>query len=79
MTRGQAPTAQRTGYHSAALYLLPSVLERLTSRQPGIEPEVRIVRELGAGTAGEIAEGRAEPAPSVCVRALIRELRAVCR
>lgn len=47
-------------FRSAALYLLPPVLERLTARHPGIEPEVRVVRELGAGTAGEVAEGRAD-------------------
>ncbi|MDH6134401.1 DNA-binding transcriptional LysR family regulator [Kitasatospora sp. MAA4] len=47
-------------FRSAALYLLPPVLERLTARHPGIEPEVRIVRELGAGTAGEVAQGRAD-------------------
>lgn len=38
-------------FRSAALHLLPPVLERLTARHPGIEPEVRVVRELGAGTA----------------------------
>ncbi|MGW0938763.1 LysR family transcriptional regulator [Streptomyces sp. NPDC002666] len=47
-------------FRSAALYLLPPVLERLAARHPGIEPEVRVVRELGAGTAGEVAEGRAD-------------------
>ncbi|MDQ1040543.1 DNA-binding transcriptional LysR family regulator [Streptomyces sp. V3I8] len=47
-------------FRSAALYLLPPVLERLTARHPGIEPQVRIVRELGSGTAGEVAEGRAD-------------------
>ncbi|WEH38284.1 LysR family transcriptional regulator [Streptomyces sp. AM 2-1-1] len=47
-------------FRSAALFLLPPVLKRLTARYPGIEPEVRIVRELGAGTAGEVAEGRAD-------------------
>ncbi|MGW7080574.1 LysR family transcriptional regulator [Streptomyces sp. NPDC054866] len=47
-------------FRSVALHLLPPVLERLTARHPGIEPEVRVVRELGAGTAGEVAEGRAD-------------------
>lgn len=47
-------------FRSAALHLLPPVLERLTARHPGIEPEVHVVRELGAGTAGEVAEGRAD-------------------
>lgn len=47
-------------FRSAALHLMPPVLERLAARHPGIEPEVRVVRELGAGTAGEVAEGRAD-------------------
>ncbi|MFD3540873.1 LysR family transcriptional regulator [Streptomyces sp. NPDC058662] len=47
-------------FRSAALHLLPPALERLTARHPGIRPEVRVVRELGAGTAGEVAAGRAD-------------------
>ncbi|MFF1341241.1 LysR family transcriptional regulator [Streptomyces sp. NPDC058290] len=47
-------------FRSAALHLLPPALERLTDRHPGIRPEVRVVRELGAGTAGEVAAGRAD-------------------
>ncbi|MFE2419352.1 LysR family transcriptional regulator [Streptomyces hokutonensis] len=47
-------------FRSAALYLLPSVLERLAFSHPGIEPTVRVVREVGPGTAGEVAEGRAD-------------------
>ncbi|MEU8779554.1 LysR family transcriptional regulator [Streptomyces sp. NPDC048606] len=47
-------------FRSAALHLLPPALERLTARHPGIRPEVRVVREIGAGTAGEVAEGRAD-------------------
>ncbi|MFI6978530.1 LysR family transcriptional regulator [Embleya sp. NPDC050154] len=47
-------------FRSAALHLLPPVLARLTARHPGIEPRVRIVREIGPGTAGEVAEGRAD-------------------
>ncbi|MFJ3169901.1 LysR family transcriptional regulator [Streptomyces roseus] len=47
-------------FRSAALHLLPPALERLTARHPGIHPEVRVVRELGAGTAGEVAAGRAD-------------------
>ncbi|GAA0603980.1 LysR family transcriptional regulator [Streptomyces crystallinus] len=47
-------------FRSAALHLLPPALERLTARHPGITPEVRLVRELGAGTAGEVAAGRAD-------------------
>lgn len=47
-------------FRSAALHLLPPVLERLTARHPGIRPEVRVVREIGAGAAGEVAAGRAD-------------------
>ncbi|MEV0985754.1 LysR family transcriptional regulator [Streptomyces sp. NPDC049949] len=47
-------------FRSAALHLLPPALERLTARHPGIRPEVRVVRELGAGAAGEVAAGRAD-------------------
>ncbi|MER7622997.1 LysR family transcriptional regulator [Streptomyces sp. NPDC126503] len=47
-------------FRSAALHLLPPVLDRLRARHPGIEPRVRIVREVGRGTAGEVADGRAD-------------------
>ncbi|WP_256961923.1 LysR family transcriptional regulator [Streptomyces sp. NRRL B-24572] len=47
-------------FRSAALHLLPRALERLTARHPEIVPEVRIVRELGRGTAGEVLDGRAD-------------------
>ncbi|WP_019058601.1 LysR family transcriptional regulator [Streptomyces prunicolor] len=47
-------------FRSAALHLLPPVLERLAVSHPGIEPTVRVVREIGSGTAGEVAEGRAD-------------------
>ncbi|MFC7261972.1 LysR family transcriptional regulator [Streptomyces lutosisoli] len=47
-------------FRSAALHLLPPALERLAARHPGIEPTVRVVREIGPGTAGEVAEGRAD-------------------
>ncbi|MEU8621015.1 LysR family transcriptional regulator [Streptomyces sp. NPDC048623] len=47
-------------FRSAALRLLPPALERLTTRHPGIAPEVRIVREVGRGTAGEVLDGRAD-------------------
>ncbi|WP_399930070.1 LysR family transcriptional regulator [Streptomyces kanamyceticus] len=47
-------------FRSAALHLLPAALQRLAARHPGIRPEVRVVRELGPGTAGEVAEGRAD-------------------
>ncbi|MCT9080836.1 LysR family transcriptional regulator [Streptomyces fulvoviolaceus] len=47
-------------FRSAALYLLPPVLERLAARHPGIEATVTVVREVGPGTAGEVVEGRAD-------------------
>ncbi|MFF4274826.1 LysR family transcriptional regulator [Streptomyces sp. NPDC001536] len=47
-------------FRSAALHLLPPVLERLTARHPAVEPTVTVVREIGPGTAGEVAEGRAD-------------------
>ncbi|WP_369146698.1 LysR family transcriptional regulator [Streptomyces sp. R44] len=47
-------------FRSAALHLLPKALERLTARHPEIVPEVRIVREVGRGTAGEVLDGRAD-------------------
>lgn len=47
-------------FRSAALHLLPPVLERLRARHPGIEPRVRVVREVGRGTAGEVADGKAD-------------------
>ena len=47
-------------FRSAALHLLPPVLQRLRDRHPGIEPWVRIVREVGRGTAGEVADGKAD-------------------
>ncbi|WP_405827851.1 LysR family transcriptional regulator [Streptomyces sp. NBC_01176] len=49
-------------FRSAALHLLPPVLRRLSARHPGIEPRVRIVREVGRGTAGEVADGKADVA-----------------
>ncbi|MEU2424284.1 LysR family transcriptional regulator [Streptomyces sp. NPDC007851] len=47
-------------FRSAALHLLPPVLRRLRARHPGIDPRVRIVREVGRGTAGEVADGKAD-------------------
>ncbi|WP_232246448.1 LysR family transcriptional regulator [Kitasatospora mediocidica] len=47
-------------FRSAALHVLPPALERLAARHPGIRPTVTMVRELGPGTAGEVAEGRAD-------------------
>ncbi|GAA0662385.1 LysR family transcriptional regulator [Kitasatospora atroaurantiaca] len=47
-------------FRSAAAHLLPTALARLTDRHPGVVPRVRIVREVGRGTAGEVADGRAD-------------------
>ncbi|WP_086725190.1 LysR family transcriptional regulator [Streptomyces carpinensis] len=47
-------------FRSAALHLLPPVLQRLRVRHPGIEPRVRVVREVGRGTAGEVTDGKAD-------------------
>ncbi|MFC9704745.1 LysR family transcriptional regulator [Streptomyces sp. NPDC056943] len=47
-------------FRSAALHLLPRALGRLAARHPEIVPEVRIVREVGRGTAGEVLDGRAD-------------------
>ncbi|MFE1953630.1 LysR family transcriptional regulator [Streptomyces sp. NPDC059524] len=47
-------------FRSAALHLLPPALTALAARHPDLEPEVRVVRDIGAGTAGEVAEGRAD-------------------
>ncbi|MEU3830294.1 LysR family transcriptional regulator [Streptomyces sp. SID161] len=61
-----ADTGEVTGrlriaaFRSAALHLLPPALERLAALHPGVEVTVTVVRELGAGTAGEVAAGRAD-------------------
>ncbi|MEU5096793.1 LysR family transcriptional regulator [Streptomyces sp. NPDC020996] len=47
-------------FRGAALHLLPAVLGRLTARHPGIEASVTVVREVGPGTAGEVAAGKAD-------------------
>ncbi|WP_425559632.1 LysR family transcriptional regulator [Kitasatospora terrestris] len=47
-------------FRSVAAQLLPAVLTRLAERHPQLTPEVRIVREIGRGTAGEVADGRAD-------------------
>lgn len=47
-------------FRSAAVHLLPPALERLTARHPGLSPQVLLVPEVGRGTAGEVADGRAD-------------------
>jgi DNA-binding transcriptional LysR family regulator len=58
--RGPEGVLRIAAFRSAALHLLPPVLQRLRARCPGIEPQVRIVREIGRGTAGEVADGRSD-------------------
>ncbi|MFD0410152.1 LysR family transcriptional regulator [Kitasatospora sp. NPDC127116] len=53
-------TLRIAAFRSAAAHLLPPVLARLAERHPGLGTHVRIVRELGRGTAGEVADGRAD-------------------
>ncbi|MEU2620108.1 LysR family transcriptional regulator [Streptomyces sp. NPDC007157] len=47
-------------FRGAALHLLPPALERLAALHPAVEVTVAVVRELGPGTAGEVAAGRAD-------------------
>lgn len=47
-------------FRSAAAHVLPAALERLTARHPLVTPQVRIVPDVGRGTAGEVADGRAD-------------------
>lgn len=47
-------------FRSIAAHLLPAVLARLTARHPQLTPQVTIVREVGRGTAGEVADGNAD-------------------
>ncbi|MEU9691454.1 LysR family transcriptional regulator [Amycolatopsis japonica] len=49
-------------FRSAAAHLLPAALGRLTAEHPELSPRVLIVPELGRGTAGEVADGRADVA-----------------
>ncbi|MFF4920973.1 LysR family transcriptional regulator [Kitasatospora sp. NPDC001261] len=53
-------TLRIAAFRSAAAHLLPPVLARLAERHPGLGTRVRIVRELGRGSAGEVADGRAD-------------------
>ncbi|MGW4383186.1 LysR family transcriptional regulator [Kitasatospora sp. NPDC004531] len=47
-------------FRSAAGRVLPAVLARLAVSCPELEPQVRVIRDLGRGTAGEVADGRAD-------------------
>lgn len=61
-----AATGEATGtvriaaFRSAAVHVLPGVLDRLSAKHPGVSPQVNIVREVGPGTTGEVADGRAD-------------------
>ncbi|GAA2785727.1 LysR family transcriptional regulator [Kitasatospora paracochleata] len=47
-------------FRSVAAHVLPPVLARLAERHPDLAPEVSVIRDLGRGTAGEVADGRAD-------------------
>ncbi|GIG64247.1 LysR family transcriptional regulator [Phytomonospora endophytica] len=53
-------TVRIAAFRSAAVHVLPGVLDRLAARHPGVSPQVNIVREVGPGTTGEVADGRAD-------------------
>lgn len=91
--RAAAETADRVAgpvriaaFRSVAVQLLPPVLARLRVRYPEVEPSVTVVADIGAGTAGEVAAGRADlalatlgsgPAPGLVVRPLLEETYAL--
>ncbi|MFM9366589.1 LysR family transcriptional regulator [Streptomyces sp. Da 82-17] len=72
-------------FRSAALHLLPEPLRRLRERHPDVDARVKVVREVGAGTAGEVLAGRADvgiatigqtsPVPPGLVGDVLREER----
>lgn len=53
-------TLRVAAFRSAAAVLLPPALKGLAAQYPGVEPRVLVVPELGAGTVGEVEEGRAD-------------------
>jgi DNA-binding transcriptional LysR family regulator len=53
-------TLRVAAFRSAAAVLLPPAVKGLVARYPGIAPRVLVVPELGAGTVGEVEEGRAD-------------------
>jgi DNA-binding transcriptional LysR family regulator len=57
-----AGTLRVAAFRGAAERLLPAAFERLTARFAGLTPRVTIVRELGRGPSGEVADGRADVA-----------------
>ncbi|OIJ24982.1 LysR family transcriptional regulator [Nocardioides luteus] len=91
--RASAETADRVAgpvriaaFRSIAVQLLPPVLARLRVRYPEVEPSVTVVADIGAGTAGEVAAGRADlalatlgsdPPPGLVARPLLEETYAL--
>jgi DNA-binding transcriptional LysR family regulator len=55
-------TLRIAAFRTAAMYLLPPVVERLSVRYPQLVTRVAIVPEIGAGTAGAVAAGHADVA-----------------
>ena len=53
-------TVRIAAFRSAAAHVLPAALLRLTAGHPLLTPEVRIVPDIGRGTTGEVADGRAD-------------------
>ncbi|MEY9889557.1 DNA-binding transcriptional LysR family regulator [Catenulispora sp. MAP12-49] len=53
-------TLRVAAFRSAAAVLLPPAIIGLGARYPGVTPRVLVVPELGAGTVGEVEEGRAD-------------------
>jgi DNA-binding transcriptional LysR family regulator len=47
-------------FRSAAAHLLPAALERVVAAHPNLTPQVRIVRDVGRGVAGEVADGHVD-------------------
>ncbi len=53
-------TVRVAAFRSVAAHLLPGALAALGVRHPGVVPQVRIVPDVGHGTPGEVAAGRAD-------------------
>lgn len=53
-------TVRVAAFRSAAAHLLPEALSRVNANCRKVSAEVSIVRDLGAGPAGEVAAGRAD-------------------
>ncbi|MEU7896963.1 LysR family transcriptional regulator [Nonomuraea sp. NPDC049152] len=53
-------TIRLAAFRSAAFHLLPTALARFGARHPKVTVDVRIVRDIGRGIAGEVLDGRAD-------------------